>query len=294
MVRAQILAWAVVALLYSGQGAAADQMALSPQEQQLVQGAVTLLGFTAGSPLTPAERATAYDFAARERKEVDARDPRKAASEAPQYAAMLRVASGPAGPAATRLRAALRNSFASKPECVAIIAAHDTVVWLDPAGKRVFTERTLRGLQMTYAWFAAMENLPPPGPDFIDRERAFLRENLGIIPADQQDAIALTEVYLPIAQQVIATQAPARRASFVAKMGETRATGDQLPAYAANVARAVAVGPGRRTGGGGASGAGMAATYNNVLQNMIFVQPWTGAIMRGNGHSPFSNYGSVD
>jgi hypothetical protein len=290
MMRMRILAWTVLALLSPGLGAAAEKTALSPQEEQLVQSAVTLLEFTAGSPLTPAERADAYKIAARERKEVDARDPRKVASEAPKYAAMLRVASGPPGPAATRLRVALRNAFARSPECTAIIGAHDPIVWLDLAGKRVVTEGTLRGLQKTYAWYAAMENLTPPGPDFIDRQRAFLRENLGGIPADLQDAIVSTEVYLPVAQQVIATQAPARRASFVASMGETKAKGDQLPAFAANVARAVAVGPGSRR----ASGAGMAATYNSVMQNMMFVQPWTAGIMRGHGHNPFSNFGVVD
>ena len=198
-----------------------------------------------------------------------------------------------------RLRGAVRNAFASSPDCIAIVGAHDPIVWLDPAGKRVVTEGTLRGLQRTYAWYAAMENLPPPSPDFIDRQRAFMREHLGSFPVDIQDAIASTEVYLPVAQQVIATQAPARRASFVANMGNTKAKGDQLPGFAANVVRAVAVGPGSRKGGGGGAGAGMASMYSNVLMNMTYWQPMMGGVMRSfatmsDKHNPFTNFGVVD
>ena len=57
MRRTWISAWAALALLSPAVGVAAEKTALSPQEEQLVQGAVTLLEFTVGSPLTPAERA---------------------------------------------------------------------------------------------------------------------------------------------------------------------------------------------------------------------------------------------
>jgi hypothetical protein len=291
MVRAHMMAWAVMALLAPGLGAAAQQTGLSPQQEQLVQGSGKLLEFTAGSQLTPAERVRIYEVAVRDRKELDARDPRKAASDVPKYAAMLRVASGPPGPTSRRLRVTLLGVYADSADCLAVIGAHDPIVWADPPHKRVVTEQTLRGLRETYAWYAAMESLPPPGPDFIDRERAFLQGNLGGFPADMQDAVAATETYLPVAQQVVAIQSPARRASFVASMGRTKAKGDQLPVFAANVVRAVATGPGSHQG---ASGAGMATTYNNVLQDMMFVQPWTAGVMRGHGHNPFSNYGSVD
>ncbi len=205
----------------------------SSKNEPIVAREIAALELVIGSPLTPDERrevADAIAGAMRANPEALLHDQRT-------WIAPLEHAGKDRGFAAALRRSARMNVELAKPIPRGLeqaytferrlVQARDATVVFDATRSHLVTERTVRDLHTTAAWFGTSFGLPAPGAKFANHVRDWLRDNYALLDDHVASALETSAETLVFAQQALVKIDPRRRAEVTAKVREQFKAADE-------------------------------------------------------------------